>query len=130
MTHTTRRAFCAFLALLGALFASTITVAAAALVQAPPEPSTLELWIAAQAIITTAISAMLLQLPDSMHPWAKRGVVAVISGVVAAVAIGYQGRLDTSDWGRTWIVVFLAATALYVTLWRPISDKLKGLPQT
>lgn len=107
-----------------------IVVSAAALVQTSGEPTTLQLWTAALAIITTIVSSLLLSIPEHWGPWVKRGAVAIIAAVLSAVGLWYEGRLDTGDIGRTWLLVFLGATALYTLLWRPLSDALKGNPQT
>lgn len=102
----------------------------AMMMQAVDEPTTLQLWTAVLAVLTTVISSVLLSFPAHWGPWAKRVTVAAIAGVLAAVGLWYEGRLDTGDWGRTWLLVFIGATALYTVLWRPASDALKGLPQT
>lgn len=105
-------------------------MAAAGLLQIEPEPTTLQLWTAALAILTTIISSLLLSIPEHWGPWVKRGLVAAIAAVLSGVGLWYEGRLDMGDIGRTWILVFLGATALYTLLWRPVSDAVKGLPQT
>ncbi|MGE0541265.1 MAG: hypothetical protein AB7R89_13915 [Dehalococcoidia bacterium] len=103
---------------------------AMALVQVAPDATTLQLWTAALAIITTIVSSLLLSIPEHWGPWAKRGVVAVIAVVLSGAGLWYEGRFDTGDLGRLWLLVFLGATALYTLLWRPVSDALKGNPQT
>lgn len=101
------------------------------LLQSPPsEPTTYELWVAALAILTTMGSAAVLYIPAHWGPWAKRAVVAAIAGALSLAGLYYEGKLDVTDWSRTWLLVFLGATALYTVLWRPASDALRGRAQT
>lgn len=114
-----------------ALFvAMQLVASAAALVQAAGEPTTLQLWTAVLAILTTIISAVLLSFPEHWGPWAKRVAVAIIAAILSSAGLWYEGRLDMGDLGRTWLLVFIGATALYTLLLRPATDALKGNPQT
>jgi hypothetical protein len=54
----------------------------------------------------------------------------VVSAILAAVTLGYAGQLDTTDFARTWLVIFIAASGIYTVLSRPIVDAVTGRPQT
>lgn len=84
--------------------------------------TTYELWVAAAAVVTTIVSALLLYIPYGWPRLAKQAVVAVISGVLSAVGLYYTGTFDPSDLSRTWLLVFLGATGVYVVLWKPVSE--------
>lgn len=94
------------------------------------EVSTNALWLIVYGLIVSLISSAIINLPPNFTPWQKRGIVAVVSGVLAAVSLAYAGQLDTADWARTWLVVFIVASGIYTVLSRPIADLATGRPQT
>lgn len=99
---------------------------AVVLLQVDVDPSTYELWIAALAILTTLGSSLILAIPSHWGPWAKRGVVAAIALALSLGGTFYEGRLDNEDWGRTWLIVFLGATAIYTLIVKPVTAAFKG----
>ena len=105
-------------------------VAAQAIDIPPATVSTNALWLIVYGLIVSLISSALINLPPTFTPWQKRGIVAVVSAVLAAVSLGYAGQLDTADWARTWLVIFIAASGIYTVLSRPIADAVTGKPQT
>jgi len=89
------------------------------------EPTTYDLWVAVSAILVILITWAINQLPPRFTDLHKRIVAAVSSAVLATAGVFYQGMLDTADWGRTWLVIFMAATAIYVVIVKPVAS----LPQ-
>jgi len=103
------------------------------LAQTGPVPdvrSNWELWVAALAILTTLASSGIMQLPPYFGPWAKRAVAALVSLVLSAGGLYYSAELSTANLARTWLLVFLGATSLYVLISKPIADAMQGRPQT
>jgi hypothetical protein len=93
--------------------------------QGPLDTSTYDLWVAALAILTVVATSAISQLPPSFTELHKRIIAATVSGVLAVVGVYYQGLLDTADWARTWLLVFMAATALYVVIVKPATAMLQ-----
>ena len=108
------------------LVLAVLAALAAILAQVPDPRPTYELWVAVAAIITTVLSSLLLMIPAHVPRLAKQGIVGVVAGVLSAIGLFYAGQLDTGDWGRTWLLVFLGATGVYVILWKPLADAVKG----
>lgn len=96
----------------------------------PATVSTNALWLIVYGLIVSLISSAIINLPPNFTPWQKRGIVAAVSAVLAAVSLAYAGQLDTADWARTWLVVFIVASGIYTVLSRPIADLATGRPQT
>lgn len=111
--------------------AGIYSIASAQAIDIPPATvSTNALWLIVYGLIVSLISSAIINLPPTFTPWQKRGIVAVVSAVLAAVSLGYAGQLDTADWARTWLVIFIAASGIYTVLSRPIADAVTGKPQT
>lgn len=105
--------------------------AAAQAIDIPPATvSTNALWLIVYGLIVSLISSAIINLPPHFTTWQKRGIVAVVSAILAAVSLAYAGQLDTADWARTWLVVFIVASGIYTVLSRPIADAVTGNPQT
>lgn len=105
--------------------------AAAQAIDLPPSTvSTNALWLIVYGLIVTLITSGITNLPPNFTAWQKRGVAAVLSAILAAVSLAYAGQLDTSDFARTWLVIFIAASGIYTVLSRPIADAVTGNPQT
>lgn len=96
------------------------------LAQVPEARSDYELWVAVAAALTTVASALLLRIPRGWPDLAKQAVVAAVSAGFSAVGLYYAGQLDTGNWGRTWMIIFLGATGIYVVLWKPLSEAVKA----
>lgn len=91
----------------------------AVLVQATPigdDAATLTLWLAVLAVLTTLATEGVKQLPPHFTTWQKQLIAAIISGVLSGVTVAYEGRFDTLDWPRTWLIVFMGATTLYAVI--------------
>ena len=121
--------------LIAALFAPPAAVAAdgagitPAIVVAQdtaPAPSTYDLRFAALVALRTIASAVILALPKALNEWAKRAIVAAIAAILSVAGLYYSSQLDTTDWGRTWLLVFLGAAALYTLLYKPLAETMKG----
>jgi hypothetical protein len=104
------------------------SVLAAPAMQDVLEPSTHDLWIAALAILTVIATSLLNQLPPHFSDLHKRIIAAIVAGVFATVGVYYQGALDSGDWGRTWLVIFMAATSIYVILVKPVASFMRSNP--
>jgi hypothetical protein len=96
----------------------------------PATVSTNALWLIVYGLIVSLITSGITNLPPNFTAWQKRGIAAVLSAVLAAVTLGYAGQLDTTDFARTWLVIFIAASGIYTVLSRPIADLATGRPQT
>lgn len=90
----------------------------------PLSPSTNDLWIAVLAILTVLATSAISNLPAHVTALHKRLIAGGFAAAFATVGVYYQGLLDTSDWGRTWLVIFMAATTLYVVIAKPIAGAL------
>lgn len=101
-------------------------ILAVVLAQVPDTRSTYELWVAAAAILTTIASSLLLYIPRDWPTLGKQAVVAGIAGVFSGTGLYFAGQLDPSDWGRTTLLVFLGSTGIYVVIWRPLAEAVKG----
>ena len=86
------------------------------------------LWLAVATILTNVAGWFILKYLQDLGDLAKRAVVALVALVISTAGLYYQGDLDLSNFGRTWLVVFLAASGLYLVLWKPIGDGVKGPP--
>ena len=111
--------------------AGIYSIASAQAIDIPPATvSTNALWLIVYGLIVSLISSLIIKLPPNFTPWQKRGIVAAVSAGLAAVSLAYAGQLDTADWARTWLVVFIVASGIYTVLSRPIADLATGRPQT
>lgn len=137
MTQTQKMYRLAWIVFVALLLVRATTLAApadvglvpAALLQADPEASTYALWLAFLAIATTVASSLFLHFPAGWSDWRKRATVAVISMLLSIGGAYYEHTLDAADWGRTWLIVFLAASGLYVVIVKPLNDAIKrGVP--
>lgn len=86
------------------------------------------LWLAVATILTNAAGWFILKYLSGLGDLAKRAVVAVVALVISTVGLYYQGDLDLSNFGRTWLIVFLAASGLWLVLWKPLGDATKSPP--
>lgn len=96
----------------------------------PSTVSTNALWLIVYGLIVSLITSGITNLPPNFTTWQKRGIAAVLSAILAAVTLGYAGQLDTTDFARTWLVIFIAASGIYTVLSRPIADAVSRNPQT
>jgi hypothetical protein len=91
----------------------------------PVNASNYELWLAVSAVITVIGTSLIAKMPPNFSDLAKRLIAAAFAAVMATITIYYQGLLDTSDWGRTWLIIFMAATTIYVVLVKPIQATVR-----
>lgn len=100
---------------------------ATALLQFDPnaDMSTYALWLAFLAIASSVASSLVLYFPTNWSHWRKRGVVALFSLLLSLGSAFYEGRLDITDWSRTWIIIFLSASGFYVVISKPLGSLLK-----
>ena len=92
------------------------------------EPTNYALWTAAAVIITNAASWLILRYLSDLADFWKRAVVAGIALVLAGAEAFYGGTLDVTDWSRSWLVIFLSASGLWLVLWKPLGDAAQGPP--
>ena len=88
------------------------------------------LWLSALSVLTVVATSAVTALPPHFSPWVKQAIAAGISGLLALAGTYYSGQLDTSDWARTWLIVFMAATTLYVVIVKPVANAVQEKPQT
>lgn len=86
------------------------------------------LWLAVATILTNIAGWLILKYMQGFGDLAKRTVVAVVALVISTVGLYYQGNLDMGNIARTWMIAFLAASGLWLVLWKPIADAAKGPP--
>lgn len=128
----TRRSigWCAVWIALGGWLGFPAQVAAQGIEIPSDDVSTNALWLIVYGLIVSLISSGIINLPPEFTVWQKRGVVALVSAVLAVVSLYYAQQLDLTDFARTWLIVFIVASGIYTALSRPVADALTGRHQT
>jgi phosphatidylserine synthase len=95
-----------------------------------PVLSANDLWHLAYAIIVAFAVEAPRKLPPNFTMWQKRGIAAFCSLVLSIVTLWYAGCLDLGNLAMTWLVVFIAASGIYVAVMNPAADWVAGRPRT